>query len=223
MKETGFREFVLHVFQQHFTLTQNNLGTDAVLSARGMTFTTESWEIEEIGHLCYMRMKAPFGLMRMETAVVAPTKVDMPLFNTDWVGFPGGETQIIELYDTQLEPWPTESSSVFSHLLERDADIPHAQSSKTRWYDSILYPCSYHKSGKKLSERFAHASHDYLVAFVDQMAIAPACDEVAKAEKVRAFATRLFSEGGPAVDQVAKLFGRETAERIVVHHMYGVE
>ena len=45
----------------------------------------------------------------------------------------------------------------------------------------------------------------------------------AKKEKVAAFAETLFSQGGPAVDTIVKLFGRETAERLILHHMYGVE
>ena len=45
----------------------------------------------------------------------------------------------------------------------------------------------------------------------------------AKKEKVAAFASTLFSQGGPAVDTIVKLFGREAAERLILHHMYGVE
>ena len=40
--------------------------------------------------------------------------------------------------------------------------------------------------------------------------------------KVQAFAERLFAEGGPAVDQVTKLFGEQTAKRLILQHMYGV-
>ena len=43
------------------------------------------------------------------------------------------------------------------------------------------------------------------------------------AEKVKAFAERLFTEGGPAVDQVTKLFGEETAKRLILRWMYGVD
>ena len=44
----------------------------------------------------------------------------------------------------------------------------------------------------------------------------------AKQAKNRAFAERLFAEGGPAVDQVTKLFGTETARRLILRYMYGV-
>ena len=209
MEEAKYREFALHALREQFTLTQKDLGSDAVLSAKGMTFTTESWEIGSIGNLCVLRMKAPLGVMRMETVIISPTHVDMPLFNIDWVKAFGTETQFAELYDTQLQPWPAECENLFEGLLQRDADLPDAPGNGAHWYDSILYPCSYHKKGKKLAKRFEAAAHDYLIAYVDQLAGAASCDEQAKADKVRSFATRLFDEGGPAVDQVANLFGKE--------------
>lgn len=222
-QQTGLRDSVLYALGQQFTLVQKDLGADAVLSKRGMTFWTESWAIEGIGHLCIMRMKAFFGLMRMETAVIAPTQVDMPLFNLDWVKAFGNETQIAELYDTQINPWSDECSSVFECIRQRDADLPDAPNEGARWYDDILYPCSYHKRGKGLSERLSAAAHDYLVAYVDQLANAAPCDSQEKAANARAFAERLFSEGGPAVDQVTKLFGESIAKRLIMQHMYGVE
>ncbi|MBP3885828.1 MAG: hypothetical protein J6D54_12955 [Olsenella sp.] len=223
MRETGFREFILHVLEQHFTLVQEDLGADAVLSKGGMTFTTEGWKIDGIGHLCFMRMRGFFGLMRMETAVISPTHVDAPLFNADWVKVLGNETQIVEMYDTQLQPLPAECGRVFEVLRERDADIPDVPSKGERWYDSILYPFSYHKKGKGIEDRLSTAAQDYLVSYVDQLAGMAACDEREKAAKVRAFATRLFDEGGPAVDQVVKLFGRTVGQRLIVRHMYGAD
>ncbi|MBQ9004437.1 MAG: hypothetical protein IJ087_21570 [Eggerthellaceae bacterium] len=223
MKETGFCEFALYALEQHFALTQKDLGADARMSAKGITFATEAWEIEGIGHLCIMKMRAFFGLMRMETVVISPTHVDMPLINIDWVKAFGNETQMVELYDTQLQPWPAECSNVFERLLERDADLPDAPGGGERWYSDILYPCSYRKRGKGLTGRLSIAAQDYIVSYVDQLADAAVCDERAKAAKVRSFATRLFDEGGPAVDQVVRLFGRPTARRLVVRHMYGAD
>ena len=43
-----------------------------------------------------------------------------------------------------------------------------------------------------------------------------------KEAKVRAFAERLFKEGGSAVDQVKMLFGEKIAGELIVEHMYGV-
>ena len=208
--------------EKQYALKKEDLGADARLSAKGMVFETESYEIPDLGHFCILRMNAFLGLMKMETAVLAVTGKDVPLLNLDWVRAFGKETQIVELYDTQLTPYPDEALEEFDALRRRDDDLP-GMSSGGRWYDAILYPCSYHKAGKKLTERLSAAARDYTAVFLRQLAEAPACDAQAKQAKNRAFAERLFAEGGPAVDQVTKLFGAETAKRLILRYMYGVK
>lgn len=221
MKNASLGETVRSLLEQGYTLKPCELGADAHLSKSGMAFDTRAWEIPGLGHLCLMRMNAFFGLMKMETAVLAVTEKDVPLLNLDWVRAFGRETQIVELYDTQLSPYPAASLAEFDALRVRDDDLPTPPAG-AHWYDVILYPCSYHKAGKGLSGRLSAAARDYFTVFLRQLADAPACDSAAKAEKVKAFAERLFAEGGPAVDQVTKLFGRETARRLILRHMYGV-
>ncbi len=221
-KRTALRDSVLAALGRNQTLKQKDLGADARLSAKGMTFETESWEIVGVGHLCVMRMNAFFGLMRMETAVIAPTAVDVPLFNLDWVKAFGIETQIAEVYDTQLVPWPDECLDALEFARDQYTDVPDAPAGDPHWYDDVLYPCSFHKKGKGLTERMSRAAQDYLTVYTELLAAAQPCDQAEKSAKVRAFAERLFKEGGPSVTQVTKLFGEQTAERLIVQHMYGV-
>ncbi len=221
-KTQGLGETVYGLLARRFALKKRDLGADARLSKRGMSFTTEVYEIPALGQLCLLRMNAMLGLMKMETAVLAVNGKDLPLLNLDWVRALGRETQIVELYDTQLAPYPPEKLAAFEALRARDRDLPDMES-KPHWYDAILYPCSYHKAGKGLTERLARAARDYTETYLGQLAEAPACDAAAKKEKTRAFAERLFTEGGPAVDQVTKLFGAETAKRLILRHMYGAE
>ena len=221
-KRTALRESVLAALGRAHELQQKDLGADAHLSAKGMTFETESWEIPGFGHLCVMRMSAFLGLMRMETAIIAPTGIDVPLFNLDWVKAFGTETQIAELYDTQLVPWPDECLEAFEFARTQYADVPDAPAGDPRWYDDILYSCSLHKKGRGLTERMSCAAQDYLSVYTELLAAAPACNPMEKAAKLPAFAERLFAEGGPAVNQITKLFGEQTARRLILRHMYGV-
>ena len=221
-KRIALRDGVLEALGKTHELQKEDLGADAHMSAKGMAFDTESWKIPGLGHLCVMRMNAFLGLMRMETAIIAPTAVDAPLFNLDWVKAFGTETQIAELYDTQLIPWPNECLDALEFVRDRYADLPDAPAGEARWYDDILYPCSIHKKGRGLTERMSSAAMDYLTVYAELLAASPACDLAAKEAKVQAFAKRLFAEGGPAVNQVTKLFGEQTARRLVLQHMYGV-
>ena len=218
--DTG--SFIRNRLSQTYDLKQLDLGADARLSKKGFTFETEAYEFSEIGHFCVMRMKAMLGLMRMETVILSVTHKDMPLINLDNVKAFGKETQIVELYDTQLAFEPDDLQRAFQRIQARDADIADYVSEGTHWYDDILYPCSYHKKGKGVSDRLAQAARDCADTYISLLASAPACDPTKKQAQTRAFAEKLFASGGPAVDQVTRLFGRDTAQRLILRYMYGI-
>ncbi|MCR5663419.1 MAG: hypothetical protein K6G17_00910 [Oscillospiraceae bacterium] len=221
-KREELGKLMLEKLPRRYRIEREDVGEDARLAKSGMVFLTESYRIEGLGHLCVMRMKAMLGLMKMETVVLSVMEKDLPLFNLDWVSAFGKQTQIAELYDTQLRPYPQDALDAFAAIKARDADLEEPKQQKAHWYDDILYACSYHKSGKGCAERLNAAAESYIETYLTQAETAPACDAEAKREKVCAFAETLFREGGPAVDQVTKLFGPETARRLIVRHMYGV-
>lgn len=227
-KHIDLGQYATAALGQYFELIPGNIGSDAHLSKRGMTFDTKSCEIRGVGHLCVMRMNAFMGLMKMETIVIAPTKVDMPLFNVDWVSALGTETLIAELYDTQVEPWPGEAQKKFEEIQEEYLDVEDNESGE-HWYDSVLYPVSIHKKGKGLTDRFNDAAKDYIDLFAAELAelsepaAAGKCPADLKRARVGDFARTLVENDGPAVNMMAKLFGEETMRRIVLKHMYGVE
>ena len=214
--------YLLRQLSQHYRINRVDIGEDARLSKNGFVFDTCTYEIEDVGHLCVMNMKAMLGLMRMETVVLTSTKKDMPLMNMDWIKVPGKQTLIGELYDTQLEPWPEESQAAFLQISDRDHDLPDYSSGSEHWYDGLLYPCSYHKAGRGIASRLEASAADFSALFISQMAELPACDYEAKKAKTEAFAQKLAANGGSAVKLFTKLFGQETANRIIINHMYGV-
>lgn len=206
---------------QIFTYTENDIGDDRHLSHSGLNFAVHSYEIEDVGHLCAMTLKAFWGLMTMETIVISPMEKDVPLFNMDRVSAFGKDTLMVEMYDTQLEPLAEEYAAEFQELLDRDSAIGDVES-KPHWYDSIRYPFSYAKAGKGLSKPFERAQQDYLAVYLKLLMEAPNCNEEAKLAKNREYAEKLVSNKGPAVDTMRNHFGDETMRRVVLQHMYGV-
>lgn len=220
--EQGVGNRIRDLLSRSYSLKKLDIGADARLAKKGFTFETESYEVQELGHLCIMRMKAMLGLMRMETVILSVTHKDVPLINLDYVKAAGKETQIVELYNTQIAYEAKELQEALQKIRDRDADLTDYTSAGSHWYDDILYPCSYHKTGKGVSDRLAGAARDCAAEYISLLASAPDCDPAEKQAKSRKFAESLLASGGPAVDQVTKLFGRETAERLILRHMYGV-
>ena len=222
-EHTNLGRFTKAALGRSYKLTRNEIGEDARLSKLGMVFTTKSYDVRDIGHFCIMRLKAFGGMMKMETVILAPTGVDAPLMNVDWVSVFGKETQIVEFYDTQLSPWADSLQAEMRKIALRDADLEN-RTSEEHWYDGIRYSCSYNKSGKGLTERFNRAAQAYIGVYCAQLAEVPACDSDDREEKrrkVKEFATKLFENGGQAVNMITKLFGEETARRVIIKHMYG--
>ena len=220
IKYPGLGETVKERLSDRFPLRREDLGADAQISKKGVTFATEAYAVDGVGHLCVMRMKSMLGLMKMETVVVSTTRKGLPLFNLDWVGVMGRETLIAELYDTQLESLAEGALSAFDAIRDRDADLPDHSSGKARWYDAILYPCSYAKTGKGLTQRLSRAAQDYIERYTELLSAAPACDDGAKRANVQNFAETLLRQGGPAVEAMTKLLGEETTRRMVLRNMY---
>lgn len=211
--------WLLGQLEEAFPVEREEIGADARLKKGLFAFETETYRVGGVGHYCILRMRAMFGLMKMETLVLSPLEKDLPLLNLDRVRAAGKETLIAEFYDTQLQPWPQEA---FEAIKQRYVDLEEQEPKSAHAYDKLLYPCSFHKAGKGISARLNEAARDCGAAFVKQLAAWPACGAEAKREKVSAFAGNLLAEGGPAVGMVTRLFGRETAERLILHHMYGV-
>ncbi len=135
---------IMAELKRSFELTQNDIGPDAVLEKNGMHFEVASYEAKGLGHLCTIRMKAMGGMMKMETAVLAPEEVDMPLINFDRVAVPLNTTQMIELYDNQLQPLDEAACAAYERIRNCDSSFKNYESGP-HWYDTVIYPFSYAK------------------------------------------------------------------------------
>ena len=216
------REIVISELDKRYVLKENAIGADAHLSSKGMNFTIESYEAEGMGHLCILSMNAMLGLMKMETIVLAAEDADVPLLNLDRIAAMGKRTQLIEFYDNMLEKLADADAEAYMSILRQYDNLEEYESGE-HWYDGIRYPFTFKKKKKGSIEVFDDACRRYIKEYLRQIEKAPKCDPDIKRNKTADFAGRLLAEGGPAVDQMKKLFGAETAERVVMSHMYGID
>ena len=205
-----------------YRLRPVDIGADANLSAKGFVFRTDCFEVEGVGHLCIMTMKAMAGLMKMETAVISPLLKDMPLINFDRVAAAGRETQLVEMYDTQIQPLPDEWLDEYRRIKLSAYDLKDYVPKARHAYDDLKYAESFQKTARGASDRLAQAADDYMKVYARQLREAAACSAGEKEALVRAFTDSLVSSGGPAVNNMKKLFGEETAERMIRERMYGI-
>ena len=214
---------ILDLIRENHALSSKSVGEFKTFKAKGMTFTCEAFDAKGLGHVSVMRAKGFFGLMKMDTLVIAPTCVDLPLLSYDRIYAMGNDTLIIELYDTMGEKKVDVSS--IRDLKSKFADLPERfgeGEEPKHWYDDIRLPETTSKKGKG-----AHSASfdEYTLAYISQYLnlLGDNCDVNEKIARTEVYATGLITQGGPATDVFKKEFGEEKTGEIIRGVLFGTK
>lgn len=209
---------LLEKIAEHYPLTEQPAGEYGALKANGMRFRIRTYQAEGLGTVSVMTAAGFFGLMKMDTLIINPTQIDMPLLSYDRVHAMGNDTLIYELYDTMVNP---KTLATVAQVREDHAALPDHDLG-THWYDSIKLPQSLSKKGKKLhTVPFDVLTCQYMDAFLSDAATAARCDETAKQEKASIYVEGLLSHGGPSTDVFKKALGEEKTAYLFRHILFG--
>ena len=214
---------ILELIKKNHALIPKSVGDFKTFKAKGMTFVCEAYDAEGLGHVSVMRAKGFFGLMKMDTLVIAPVQKDMPLLSYDRIYAMGNDTLFLELYDTMSDKKPDLSSIMsvknkYSQLPERLAEGEEPK----HWYDDIRLPETTSKKGKKgdMAEFDAYAL-EYVSAYLGIEG--EVCDASEKIARTEVYATRLITQGGPATDVFKQEFGEEKTGEIIRKVLFGTK
>lgn len=214
---------ILDLIKKDHALTPKSVGEFQTFKAKGMSFVCEAYDAEGLGHVSVMRAKGFFGLMKMDTLVIAPVDKDLPLLSYDRIYAMGNDTLIVELYDTMGDK-KVELDSIlsvkekFAHLPERFADGEEPK----HWYDDIRLPETTSKKGKKGDTAgFDAYTLEYVSAYLGLEG--EDCDASEKIARTEVYASGLISQGGPATDVFKQEFGEEKTGEIIRRVLFGTK
>ena len=213
-------EQLLAAIGKAYPLTEGDAGAYRKMKVQGMTFTIRPFHAEGLGHVSVMRASGFFGLMKMDTLIINPTEVDMPLLSYDRVLAMGNDTLIFELYDTLLCPASLPATAGAKaqgcHLPDHDLG--------SHWYDSIKLAESLSKKGKKVhTAAFDALTEGYLTAFLADCRKAAPCEAAPKREKASVYVEGLLTHGGPSTDVFKKAIGDEKTAHLFRHILFGTK
>lgn len=210
-------EKLLNIIKEQYNLSERNVGDMASLKANGMTFTIKVYKAEGLGHISVMRAKGFFGLMKMDTLIINPTAVDLPLYSYDRIYAMGNDTLIVELYDTLLGEC---NLSKLNEVQENYTDLPERDPGE-HWYDSIKLAESISKKGKKKQEaRFDMLTTEHFGAYLSAPAQAVSNPEE-KMKKASVYVEGLLKNGGPSTDVFKKCLGDEKTAKLFREVLFG--
>ena len=176
------------------------------LKVKGMTFTMNSYEAEGLGYVSTMVAKGFFGLLRMDTLIINPIVIDLPLFSYDRIFAFGKDKAMLEFYDTMVEKT---SLDKLHPIKEKNLKYVFTEEAKPAWYDDVRLPETVSYQGKKAdTETFDEICREYYKTFLEIDA-PKVTDYDAKAKKIDYYVDGLLNNGGPATDVFAQKFGKE--------------
>ena len=211
-------EKLLNAVAVKFPLTEMDAGEYATMKVSGMNFKIRAYHAQGLGTVSVMTASGFFGLMKMDTLIINPTQVDMPLLSYDRVLAMGNDTLIYELYDTMTAPAQLDALDDVkqAYATEPDHDLGE------HWYDAIKLSQSLSKKGKKPHRQsFDALTQAYMDAYLELCAAALGCDEDTKREKASVYVEGLLSNGGPSTDVFKKGIGDEKTAYLFRHILFG--
>ena len=96
-------EIILKTISARYTAAARDMGDLKEIRGGLFRFSCESYSLDGIGNLFFIRMRAMAGLIKMETAVLTPVERDLSFCNFDVVHAAGTHTMIFEMYRTCME------------------------------------------------------------------------------------------------------------------------
>lgn len=210
---------LLGALREKYTLTKLDAGEFASLKASGMKFSVEAYRAEGLGHVSVMRAKGFFGLMKMDTLMIVPTDIDLPLYSYDRIYAMGNDTLIVELYNTLITDTDL---SALDGVKAKFAELPERDPGE-HWYDSIKLAQSISKKGKKaLKNSFDAFAEEHFNAYLNANA-----DQVMLTAEKKELSARyvdgLLSQGGPSTDVFKKELGQEKTSLLFKRVLFGTD
>ncbi|MCR5067934.1 MAG: hypothetical protein K6A14_07730 [Erysipelotrichaceae bacterium] len=218
----NFGEMFLGKLKKRYQVREADLKDNALLKKAGMKFAMRSFEVADLGHFFIMDMTGMLGAMNMETCVLAVDTKKVPLVNIGYVNAMGKESMMAEYYDLAHDVLPEGYPEKFEALKKADSALEDYPAEE-QWYNKYLLPFTYRKKGKKAREHFLKVAGQHVDVLLDMIEKAEPADPEERQKITLSFAQGLLDEGGPAINQFVKLFGRQKTEEVVKKCMYGVE
>ena len=208
---------ILDLIKAKYPLSPIDAGDMATLKASGMKFSVEAYKAEGLGHVSVMRAKGFFGLMKMDTLIINPTEIDLPLYSYDRIFAMGNDTLIVELYDTLVGDY---SEDGMLSVKERFATLPERDPGE-HWYDSIKLTSSISKKGKKISGQLDEMTLEHFKAYLASSS-APVEDKESKKDMAAVYVNGLLEKGGPSTDVFKKELGVEKTSKLFREILFGI-
>ena len=212
---------LLTLINEKYPITEIDCGEFANMSVKGMKFSIRAYKAEGLGHVSIMRGSAMMGLMKMDTLIINPTELDLPLYSYDRIFALGNDTLIVELYDTLVGKYSEDEMLTVKGTPEYTA-IPERDPGE-HWYDYIKLQSSISKKGKKKHLKLMNELTEKHFAAYFAGGNTPVADGEAKRDKAGIYVNGLIEKGGPSTDVFKGAIGEAKTRKLFESVLFGTK
>lgn len=196
-------------------------GEFSKMKVSGMTFNITAYHAQGLGHVSVMSAKGFFGLMKMDTLIIVPQELDLPLYSYDQILAMGNNSLYLELYDTVAGNCDV---SALDAVKQQYAGVPDFDPGK-HWYDNIKLAQSVFKKGKnaQIGTDVNKLATEYLKKYLELGAslVGANFDKAEKSKKTEYYVNGLIKNGGPSTDVFKKKFGEQKTGELFTKVLFG--
>jgi len=209
---------LLNLIGERYLIDQMDIGDLSTLKTSVMNFSIQAYKVIGLGHVSVMCDEDVLGLMKMDTLIVNPYEIDLPLLSYDRIYTPTDDTLIFELYDTVVGFY---SEDNLISIKSEYQDIPD-RDTRTQWYDTIKLSSSISKNGR--SDQQSRIDELTVRFFKAYLSSASKVGSISKRlQKTRDYVEGLLKHGGPSTDVFVKEFGIQKTARLYRTILFGTE
>lgn len=209
---------IINIINEKYPLTALDVKEFAKVKAKGMTFTIKAYNAQGLGHISIMSAKGFFGLMKMDTIIINPKDIDLPLYSYDRIYAMNNDILITELYNTLSEKLDL---SILDNTISKYSNLQDRDPGK-HWYDDIKLKQSISKKSKKKdSTSFDNLTIEYLTNYLSLPAN-KTNDLDKKVLLTKNYVNGLLENGGPSTDVFLKKLGKEKTELLFNNILFGI-
>lgn len=187
----------------------------------GANFHINAYDVEGIGRVATVEMKRLVGFWDMQSVIITPYEVDMPIFYCNKHREKGKYIYRMEMFDTQMNPIEMDAIAAINEKYASLIDEPQNE----RWYDALKLPGSVVKKvEKKNKAELTELALEHFRAYFEKLQTAPECKKVEKKKKVTVFVNDLCKQSGIAVVEIfIANYGENVATKLCNEVLFGLK
>ncbi len=212
-------ETFLYDIDRYFPLKEIPAGEFSKASVSVMKFHIKHFDAGLLGNVSYMYSN---GLMKMESLIINPMRIDMPLLSIDTILAMGNFSVYSEIYDTSVKGFDQKGCQKVKASLSAYPEVE----AKPHWYDNIRLGCSIAKKARRADlEPMVKGLVGFLHAYLVQAEREPEIRDPKlleeKARRCNAYVEGLLKNGGPSTDAFLKKYGKERTAKLYYDVLFG--